>query len=210
MQQQAYMRSTTPNAGVTAHDLRRLCKAIFRQDQHLIPDAATWEAAIAKLWREARVREERHAALELLDISKYRKAWLNCDRVPLLQEMITSGAWWDYVDVIATRHIGFLLTHFPDEMMPTLKVWQSDPDLWLRRTTILAQLKFKDRTDLKFLNEAIQGSIADNDFFARKAIGWALREYSKTDPEWVINYVEANQRLSGLSKREALKIINRK
>ncbi len=150
----------------------------------------------------------RYAAIELLLFAKYRKKWLTPDTVPLVREMIETGPWWDFVDSLAINGMGHLLKHYPDRIMPLLKAWAHDENLWIRRTAILSQLKFKADTDEAFLFEAIEGSIADNDFFARKAIGWALREYSKTAPDAVVRYVEANRdRLSPLSKREGLKVL---
>ena len=124
--------------------------------------------------------------------------------------MIETGAWWDFVDALATNHVGKLLKQYEQAIKPELETWINDPDLWVRRTTILVQLKYKAETDLNFLDRAIQGSADDPDFFARKAIGWALRELSKTNPTWVINYVEKHQNnLSPLSKREGLRILKK-
>ena len=203
-EQQRYMKSTMPYAGLTAGDLRKGVREIFKAMP--LSDKASWLSTVEVIWDQAELREERYAAIELLAFNKYQKTWLGPDCLQLLRHMIITGAWWDYVDNLASNHVGVLLARYPKEIKPELEKWIPDPDLWVRRTSILAQLKFKDTTDTDFLHRAIQGSINDNDFFARKAIGWALRQYARSDADWVRSYVDKYQdQLSNLSKREALK-----
>lgn len=207
-QQQAYMKSAIPFAGVAAPELRKLVRATFSQTPP--SDQANWLATADEIWRNAIYREERHASIELLAIPRFQKAWLDPSCLPQIRHMIESGAWWDFVDALATNHLGKLLRAFESEIKPELETWINDPDLWIRRSTILVQLKYKADTDLSFLDRAIQGSIDDADFFARKAIGWALRELSKTNPSWVIQYAKKyNDQLSPLSKREGLRILKK-
>ena len=128
----------------------------------------------------------------------------------MIEEMIVTGAWWDYVDQLAAKHMGHLLASHPGDVRPVLVSWATGEDIWRRRTAILAQLRFKADTDTGLLFSAIEASISDKEFFLRKAIGWALREYSKTAPGVVAGYVADNHhRLSALSRREALKVIER-
>ncbi len=200
------MKSTMPYAGLSAADMRRTAKAVFKANP--ITDKQAWCANVLDLWRHARVREERYAAIELLGYAKYAKVWRDSSIVPLLRELIETGAWWDYVDNLSINHVGPILAGEPEIMYPLLRKWSRDPHLWIRRTAILAQLKFKTATDTEFLAYAIEGSASDTDFFARKAIGWALREYSRTDPDWVTQFVQAREdTLSPLSKREALRLL---
>ena len=207
-QQQAYMKSAIPFAGVAAPELRKLVRATFSQTPP--SDQANWLATADEIWRNAIYREERHASIELLAIPRFQKAWLDPSCLPQIRHMIESGAWWDFVDALATNHLGKLLRAFESEIKPELETWINDPDLWIRRSTILVQLKYKADTDLSFLDRAIQGSIDDANFFARKAIGWALRELSKTNPSWVIQYAKKyNDQLSPLSKREGLRILKK-
>lgn len=199
----AYMKSTMPYLGVPMPVTRRTCKAVFAA--HPIPDAATWRETVLTLWRRATHREERYAAVELTDHRPYR-AWIDLEALPMFEEMIVTGAWWDFVDVIAAHRIGVLLRNHPREMKPLLRRWARDPDLWRRRTAILAQLAFKEKTDLALLHGCMEPNFADPEFFIRKAIGWALRQYAWTDPEEVRRYVREHEaRLSPLSRREALK-----
>src|SRR5262249_25771797 len=122
------------------------------------------------------------------------------------EEMITNGAWWDYVDAIAIHQLGGLLRAEPGAMQRAMRAWARSDDLWKRRSAILCQLSFKTATDRDLLYACIDRAMDEPEFFLRKAIGWALREYAKTDAPEVIRYVRAHrQRLSALSKREALR-----
>jgi 3-methyladenine DNA glycosylase AlkD len=206
VQQQAYMKSTLPFAGVSMPVLRKTSREIFAD--HPLPSAQAWLDTIEYIWLHAQYREQRHAAIELLLWPKYKKIWLNPDALPLIRRLIESGAWWDYVDTLASNALGGLLAAFPQALNPIVRSWSRDPNLWIRRAAILAQLKFGPDTDEKLLLHCIEGSIEDSDFFARKAIGWALRQYAKTSPDAVITYVKTNEtRMSPLSKREALRIL---
>ena len=206
-QQQAYMKSDLPYFGVGVPQCRRIAAAVFRA--HPLPDAGAWEAAVLDLWRRAGHREERYAAIGLLHFKRYA-AWLEPARLPMVEEMVVTGAWWDYVDAIAGRGMGAMLAAHPRPVKAVLREWAKDDDIWKRRTAILAQLKAKGETDTALLADAIRPSIGDPEFFLRKGIGWALREYSKTDPAWVSAFVEAHPGLSALSRREALKHLERK
>ncbi len=205
--QQRYMKSEMPFHGVRVPEVRRLTRAAIKH--HPLPDARTWEAAVLSIWRSATHREQRYGAIELAYAPRYRQ-WLHPDRLEMVEEMIVTGAWWDYVDQLASKHMGHMLSSHPDRVRPILLSWAEDSNFWKRRTAILAQLRFKGDTDVRLLLSVIEPSIDEKEFFLRKAIGWALREYSKTDPKTVSDFVASNQdRLSPLSKREALKVIAR-
>jgi len=197
---QAYMKSAMPFLGVQAGPRRVALRAVFAA--HRLESAPEWRRAVLTLWREAEYREERYAAIELSGFRYYRR-WQTPATVPMYEEMIVTGAWWDLVDDIAIRRIGPLLRAHPDEMRPLVLEWAHDSDLWKRRTAILCQNKFGRDTDTGLLYACIEPSLSDTGFFARKAIGWALREYAKVNPQEVVRYVERTG-LSGLSRREAL------
>ncbi len=200
------MKSAMPYRGIAMPEVRRIARTCFaaRPCDH----AEAWEACARDLWEEARFREERYVAIELLDHPRYRKAWLTPQCLPLLEDMARTGAWWDYVDAIATRLVHHLLSSHPQATTQRMHALANHENLWLRRTSIICQLKRREHTDLHLLTQAISGSLHDTDFFARKAIGWALRAYGETDPHWVVGYVEQHaDRLSALSKREALRRI---
>ncbi|WP_067183328.1 DNA alkylation repair protein [Microtetraspora niveoalba] len=198
---QAYMKSDMPFLGVQAVPRRAALKRVFAE--HRLDSAPEWRRAVLALWREAEFREERYAAIEL-SAYRYYRSWQTLYTIPMYEEMIVTGAWWDLVDDIAVHRIGTLLRLYPESMRPLMLEWAYDPDLWKRRTAILCQNSFKERTDSALLYACIEPSLSDIDFFARKAIGWALREYAKTNPDEVVRYVD-HHGISGLSRREALR-----
>ncbi len=161
-----------------------------------------------ELWRAARFREERYAAIVLVAHRSHRDCRTPAV-LPMYEEMIVDGAWWDHVDGMA-HHVGNLLRTYPDQVRPVMRMWSTDKDLWKRRVSIICQISFKKDTDLDLLYANIEPNLAERNFFIRKAIGWALRAYAWTNPQEVERYVAANEeRLSGLSRREALKNVLR-
>eukprot|EP01087_Luapelamoeba_hula_P014055 TRINITY_DN4057_c0_g1_i2.p1 TRINITY_DN4057_c0_g1~~TRINITY_DN4057_c0_g1_i2.p1 ORF type:complete len:122 (+),score=10.59 TRINITY_DN4057_c0_g1_i2:413-778(+) len=121
--------------------------------------------------------------------------------------MIRNKSWWDTVDIIASNLVGSLVTQFP-QLSATMDNWISDEHLWVRRTALIHQLKYKAATNTDRLYSYIGQLMHEQDFFIRKAIGWALREYSKTDPDSVRDFIAANDsELSSLSKREGSKYV---
>jgi len=202
---QAYMKSAMPYYGVQTPAQRAITRRLFAA--HRLETAAEWRTACLKIWREAKYREERYAAIELTGYKCYRE-WQTLETLAMYEEIIVTGAWWDYVDPIAYARLGTLLRLFPKPMRKKMLQWSRSRNLWKRRSAILCQLSFKTETDLDLLYAAIEPSLASKEFFLQKAIGWALRQYAWTDPREVRRYVRANAaRLSALSKREALKNI---
>jgi 3-methyladenine DNA glycosylase AlkD len=197
---QAYMKSAIPCLGVRVPAVR----ALTRAEAKLRPFTATADLidTVLGLWREAEYREERYAAIALLDTpaaGRLRDPAL----LGTLREMIRTGAWWDYVDELA-RRVGELLLGWPAEVRAELLAWARSGDRWLRRASIICQLGARDRADLELLTVAIESSIGESDFFLRKAIGWALRDHARTDPAWVRSFAGTHE-LSPLSRREALR-----
>ena len=202
---QAYMKSDMPYLGVSAVPMRQVCRALFREQAW--PDSAAWQRDVLAIWRGAHFREERYAAIELTGVRSAQQ-FQHIDAMPMYEELIVTGAWWDYVDAIATQRFWVILQNDREAMKAKMLVWSSAPDMWKRRSAILCQIKAKAATDLDFLYDCIEPSLNSKEFFLRKAIGWALRQYAWTDPDEVQRYVSQNAgRLSGLSKREALKNI---
>lgn len=199
---QRYMRSEMPYLGVPKPARSGLERRLVAE--HPLPDAAALELAVRTLWDEAEYREERYLALSLTGHRRYAR-WLMPDQVPLYRHWIVDGAWWDYVDEIANRRIGPLLRAQPESLEPTVREWSASEDRWLRRTAIICQLGSKDATDVRLLADCIEPAIGEPDFFLRKGIGWALRQYARTDPDWVRAFVAAHPDLSPLSRREALR-----
>lgn len=196
----AYMKSTMPCLGVPVPAVRRIARAAATV--HPPVDVIDLGDSAGTLWRNSQYREERYAATELTAL---RLAVGRLELLDLWREMIVTGAWWDHVDGVAHR-IGALLLAHRDHMTPLLRTWARDPDRWLRRSSIICQLSLKTRTDVVLLQEVITVNAADPEFFVRKAIGWALRDYARTDPDWVRAFVtEHLELLSPLSRREAMK-----
>lgn len=199
---QAYMKSTMPYLGVAATPLRQACKALFAKLS--FDDAEQWRNGVLAVWRGARFREERYAAIELTGL-RLARPFQRIEALPMYEEMIVTGAWWDYVDAIAAHRLWAILQKDRAAMRQAMLAWAVDADLWKRRSAILCQLNAKAETDLDLLRACIAPSIGSREFFLRKAIGWALRHHARTDPAEVLRYVEVHPELSGLSRREALK-----
>lgn len=203
--QQAYMKSAMPCHGLGAPEFRALLRPLLADPAYRMGTREEWEATVRELWDGATHREERYAAIALTGHRVYR-SWQDLGALPLYTHMVSTGAWWDLVDVIASDRIGPILLADREHVAPLVREWAIGPDLWLRRAAILSQLKAGDRTDTTLLRDCIEPNLGDTTFWIRKAIGWALRSYARTDPDWVRSEVErCGDRLSGLSRREALK-----
>lgn len=200
---QAYMKSEMPYHGVPSPAFKAVCRELF--SDYAPAGAKAWRDDVLDLWRNAKFREERYAAIHLSGHRAARK-FQTLDALPMYEEMVVTGAWWDYVDSLAESRVGALLLAHPKEMRKTMLVWSKCPDMWKRRVSIICQLKRREETDLELLYACVEPSIDSKEFFLRKAIGWALREVAWTNPDEVVRYVKENEdRLSGLSQREALK-----
>ncbi|MEO5779112.1 MAG: DNA alkylation repair protein [Arthrobacter oryzae] len=202
---QAYMKSALPSLGVRVPEVRRVALAAAAANP--FTSAGELRATVLELWRGSTVREERYAAIDLTSLRLVARDQL---MLPVYEEIIRTGAWWDFVDGVSHRIGGLLQAHRPT-MTELLLAWSRDQDFWIRRSAITSQLKAKARTDQGLLRAVIEPNLADPEFFIRKAIGWALREYAKTDPEWVRNFVvEKGAQLSPLSRMEAMRPLDQR
>ena len=200
---QAYMKSAMPYHGVQTPLPVKTCKQLFCDLE--LTSAAVWGAYVRELWRGAAYREERYAAI-LLSGDTRADRFQTPGAMRLYEEIIVTGAWWDYVDSIASKRVGLILQRYPVPMNRMMRAWSRSDNVWKRRTSILCQLGFKNDTDLPLLYACIRPSIDSKEFFLRKAIGWALRQYAWTDPREVKRYVDRHRdKLSNLTQREALK-----
>lgn len=196
----AYMKSDMPFYGVTS----QARKVISRQLTKECPatNRHEYEGNVRALWR-GDSREEKYLAVAY---ARSFPRFITLSSIPMYRMMITQGAWWDFVDEMASHLIGTVLLTQRDRLTPTIDEWTTSSDMWLRRTSILCQLRHKEMTDAMLLGEACTRNLDSVEFFIRKAIGWALREYAKTNPEWVLAYVKAHENvMSGLTYREAMK-----
>ncbi|NPE20237.1 DNA alkylation repair protein [Fusibacter sp. A1] len=149
-------------------------------------------------------REFQYVALDYLDSLKGSLEAVDIGRIG---NLAVQNSWWDSVDGLAVNLTGSLLFRFKTEIEPVIREWASHENMWLNRTSILCQLKFKQKTDCELLEYVILRNHETKEFFLNKAIGWALREYSKTDPEWVSAFINRH-RLHPLSIREASKYLS--
>lgn len=194
-----YMRNIQAFAGVSAPAVTRLARQAADTVAHpsLVDLAVVVEELFAGRWRE-----ERYAAFR---VAERWRAWRWADSLPIFESMIAQGQWWDVVDAVAIRLVSPLLLQHPPLRERVFRHIHS-PDLWFRRTALLAQFKFKRQTDQDVLARLIETAAPDPEFFIRKAIGWALREYAKSNPAWVRKFVRSHgASLSPLSRQEALK-----
>lgn len=206
---QAYMKSAMPYLGVGSQQWRGIVKQTSRAGP--LPDVATLAATMLALWREATHREERYVAMELALFAPHRKL-AGLELLPVYEEMISSGAWWDYVDDIACFGIGALLPEHASRIHPRLRRWAVGEDLWLRRAAIICQRRLKpEQFDAHLLYGCILPAIGQRtplarEFFLRKAVGWALRERARQAPEEVAEFCrQYHDQLSPLSLREAMR-----
>lgn len=198
-----YMRGMFPFIGLSAPDRKLLSRPFIRElnfngDENII-------LLMRSLW-EMPEREYQYVAVDYLVENKRH---LNPEHLDLIEYLIVTKSWWDTVDLIASHLIGVLFSKYPQLIKDRGEEWVNSNNIWLQRTMILFQLKYKEKTDEALLFSVIEQVMEIDDFFIQKAIGWSLREYSKTKPEVVIEFIE-NHTLSNLAKREGLKYMKRK
>ncbi|MUT65751.1 DNA alkylation repair protein [Paenibacillus sp. NEAU-GSW1] len=195
---EAYMRGQFPFLGIKTPERTKLLHDFWQTNG--VPQGEELLQAVRELWLLPE-REFQNVAMAHLDKHVKRADKLHID---LLEQLVLSKSWWDTVDYIAAHLIGRHLSKYPELITDYPDRWIESDHMWLRRTAILFQLKYKGRTDTLRLFGYIERCKEEKDFFIRKAIGWALREYAKTDAEAVKRFV-ASTELSPLSVREALK-----
>ena len=198
----AYMRNKFPFLGIKS-PLRRDLEREFI-DEHGLPPLDELSTVLLELWSLPE-REYQYTALMLL--GKFKKK-LPPDSIETIETLLTTKSWWDTVDTIASNTVGAHFKRFPEVRKTKLAQWRISKDFWLRRTCILFQLKYKKETDFELLREIIHENLGSKEFFINKAIGWALRQYSRIDPNAVRAFV-AETPLAPLSAKEALKWLKR-
>ncbi|MEI7734125.1 MAG: DNA alkylation repair protein [Ferruginibacter sp.] len=193
----AYMRNQFEFFGLKAALRRSLIKEYLKEG---LPHRDQLQKIITELWQLPQ-REFQYFGIAL--IAACKKQW-DAGFIPLIEFMITHKSWWDSVDGITSEITGPFFTKYPALIKKTTGKWNTSENLWLQRSSLLFQLKYKQKTDIQLLSKYILRHTSSKEFFIQKAIGWVLREYSKTNPDWVIHFVGEHQ-LAALSKREALK-----
>jgi 3-methyladenine DNA glycosylase AlkD len=195
----AYLLNQFEFYGIKTPLRRQLCKTFYKT--HPIKDHTELSKLIKECFNEPQ-RELHYFAIELL--GHHKKIW-SIKTIPLIEWMITHQSWWDSVDSTNTHVISkFFLLH-PEHIKAYTSKWNQSSNKWLIRMSILFQLTYKTKTDTNLLSRYIENSQLHEDFFVRKAIGWALRAYAYTNKKWVVQFVKAHPLLNNLSKKEALK-----
>ncbi|CAM2065105.1 DNA alkylation repair protein [Sulfidibacter corallicola] len=201
---QAYMKTDQPFYGVRAPVRKQLCRDARAKYPLKLRDE--YERVVRELWAGPH-REDQHAALDVAE--NHRKHRIPAS-MPLYVDLANAAPHWDTLDTIAGGLISRLVQSHR-EFESILRDWITSPNMWLRRASLLGHLKHKHDTNRAFLSETILALCHEKEFFIRKAIGWVLRDYSYANPEWVIAFVQQHDAvLAPLSKREALKAIERK
>lgn len=196
----AYMKNHFPYLGISSPHRAELLKPLLLKEN--LPKHSELPQICHQLWSLPE-REYAYVALSLL--SKMQKQ-LTSNDIDWICSLITQRSWWDTVDNLAGGILSTWVVKNPDCLWDTFAPLIEDNNFWLNRTAIIVQLRCKQQTDTAFLEAAILPHLDSKEFFLRKAIGWSLRQYARTNPQWVIDFVNLHDnRLSGLSKREALK-----
>ncbi|MFI8879223.1 DNA alkylation repair protein [Streptomyces sp. NPDC055243] len=196
---QAYMKDIAPFLGLPSPLRRELSRTVLAGLPR--PDEADCTAIALRCWE----LPEREYAYFAVDHLRRHVKRLSSGFLPVARHLVTTVSWWDTVDALAAHVVGGLVTADPG-LKTAMDAWIDDEDLWVARTALLHQLRHKDATDTGRLFAYCLRQSGHPDFFIRKAIGWCLREYAKTDPDAVRDFVERERgRLSPLSAREALR-----
>lgn len=196
-----YMRNLFPFFGVKTTDRRLIFKTIWKENQQEVTENSrtiAWE-----LFTKPQ-RELQYCGIEIL-MKELKKDYKKED-IQLIEKMITTNSWWDSVDTIAKYLLGEYLLEHPLETEKIIERFSNSDNMWLNRSAIIFQLGYKQKTNFDLLKSECEKHKNSNEFFIQKAIGWALREYTKTNPEAVKNYV-LHTNLKNLSQKEALKNI---
>ncbi len=198
--QKAYLRNQFEFWGLTSIARRELQKPFFIKEH--LPPKKDLSKTIKALWQKPQ-REYQYFAQELA--FKYIKQLEEQD-IALFECMVTHKSWWDTVDFISDKLMGAYFKKYPEQREVYVQKWLQSGNIWLQRSAVLFQLKYKQALDTELLASTINSLLYSKEFFINKAIGWVLREYSRTDPTWVLSFVNTTE-LSPLSKKEALRLL---
>jgi 3-methyladenine DNA glycosylase AlkD len=196
-----YMLNHFEFFGIMSDDRRACFKAFMEQRTKLSNEQDVIEVAI-EMWSQQQ-REFHYCAIEFLFA---HKKLFSASFISTIEKLIIENSWWDTVDTINSKLIKPHFTKYPEQIILYTQRWNESNNMWLQRSSIIFQNKWKEKTNPALLEKYILTHTSSKEFFIRKAIGWALREYSAINPKWVLNFVETHQ-LSGLSKREAIRNI---
>lgn len=196
----AYMRHKFEYFGLMAEERKALQKEFFPRMNLELNETQRWEL-VRELWEKPQ-RECIYFAIDW--INTFQPKTYHKSDIDEIHFLLTNQSWWDSVDALASNVLGKYNFQFPENRNTWLEVWRESDNFWLRRSCIIHQLKYKDKTDFDLLKSLIIENKHDKEFFIQKAIGWSLRQYAKFEPELVKEFVET-ENILGLAKREALK-----
>lgn len=196
----AYMKDRFLFFGVKAPDRKKALSQVIQQHRATLDSRTV--VAIAKSLYQQPYREFHYCAIEL--VTRFVKGKFKINDIAFIEHLISTYSWWDSVDMICKHPLGSYLQQFPQQTFPIIQRYSNADYLWLNRSAILFQLDYKKQTDQALLFALCSKHKDSDEFFIKKAIGWALRAYSDTNPTAVINYV-SNTKLSALSEKEALR-----
>ena len=196
-----YMKNNFPFFGIKTEERRRIFKEIWKENK---PEVSATARVITLDLYSKKEREFHYCAIEIL-IKELKGNYIKKD-IQLIEKLILNNSWWDSVDTIAKYILGEYLLEFPLETKNVIERFSNSENMWLNRSAILFQLGYKQKTNTDFLFSECLKQAYSKEFFIQKAIGWALREYAKSNPEIVRQFVE-NSNLKPLSTKEALKNI---
>ena len=199
-QQKAYLRNQFEFYGLKSPE-RRVLQKPFLVKAYL-PKKEELEVLVKELWSKPQ-RDFHYFGQEL--VFKYTKQF-KVEDIKLFEFMVIHNSWWDTVDFIAVKLMGTYFKMYPEQKEIYVDKWLKSNNFWLQRCALLFQLKYKTEIDVQLLSKAINSLLGSKEFFINKAIGWVLREYSRTNPTWVVEFVEKTE-LHPLSKKEALRLI---
>jgi 3-methyladenine DNA glycosylase AlkD len=195
-----YMKNLFPFLGISSPERKLICKELLAKKY--LPEKSEAINFSKILWNKNE-REFQYVAMDLLD--KYKKE-LEENDIVWIEELIVTKSWWDTVDFLATHLAGEYFKKHKNKIDLVTNQWNNSDNIWLQRSSLLFQLKYKQNTNSFLLEQYILNLKGSKEFFIRKSIGWVLREYSKTNPAWVIQFLRKNE-LSNLSVREASKYL---
>ncbi|MGR9050362.1 DNA alkylation repair protein [Halobacillus faecis] len=198
-----YMKNHFPFFGIKAPDRKRILAPLLKEYKDMTADERL-EAAVLLFQKSE--RECHYAALAFLEKGIKKAPEHSIDTY---KQLLMTKPWWDTVDMIASTLCGEYFLRYEDKLRPYTEEWRESDHLWVRRSSVLHQLKYKEKTDAPLLFETIDALKHEKEFFIEKAIGWALREYSKTDAAAVIDYLNQEE-VRPLSRREGLKWLKNK
>ncbi|AKP47401.1 DNA alkylation repair enzyme [Bacillus smithii] len=194
-----YMKNQFPFLGIRTPIRRKVTKQFVKE--HGVPSNENLEKVIQILW-DMPEREYQRAALDLIEM---KKKSLRPSDMTWLEKLLVTKSWWDTIDVLSPHIMGYLFQTYPELISRYPDRWIESENIWLQRSAILYQLFYRGKMDDERLFRYILRRAGSNEFFVQKAIGWVLREYAKTRPDSVKNFVARRHELKPLSRREALK-----